>query len=732
MSLLKSEAAELVYGRERSTVAADVIAAFFRGKRMILGCALILGLIVIAFSILGRHTYQSRMIFLVRSEALTFPATMEEHLDPTLQSASDMQIGTEIELLSGSEIHRQVLSALHPGLSGRATDQQLLSFERALQVTPIPKTSLINVSYTASSPEVADATLATLGRLYLEYRAKIRGSEGAFEFFDKEAKRYYQRLQDDQTKLADFNRQYQVTLMNEEKEVTVRRLAETQSLLYENQASLDEAQRKIQAMSKARETMPPRIVTQRRDLPDQAATGHLSAILVDLQNERVALLTKFHPDDRHVQEVEDKIANIREAIKKSQQSKATEEATDLNPIRQSVDAELQQTMFHSAGMEARKRSLVAEIGAYDAKLQQLNQVTAQYNDLNRSIKDDETTYELYVNKREGARINKTLDTDKIANVRQVSGPETVPQAGISRVLSLLCVYLIGVLLIAGAGILMGLWSRCFHSPAELETAIGLPVLTTVPLLLKSKDDQGSNRVRVTLALSRHKIPESHSSDSIRESEFFRDLDRTRPESQITSRSRYRDGIRSEEARLHGVYLPLIERLRRRDPVRPGVGSVFAFTSCNRGEGVSQFVRGLGAQLTEYTGKKVAIVSALDSYDSVIESPSEAAMESKGRVWTEAPGRSPKGGEEVVKQWFDRLRQNHDYVLVDCPALTVSQAGAVFGHQSDGLLLIVAAGKATRNQLRGALAMLSLSSVGVMGLALNKRRYPIPTAIYNLL
>ena len=100
--------------------------------------------------------------------------------------------------------------------------------------------------------------------------------------------------------------------------------------------------------------------------------------------------------------------------------------------------------------------------------------------------------------------------------------------------------------------------------------------------------------------------------------------------------------------------------------------------------------------------------------------------------TEPRSRGPKSGEEFLKQWFQRLRENHDYVLIDCPALSASHAAAVFGPQSDGLLLVVAAGKATRSQLRGAFAMLSLASVSVMGMALNKRRYPIPAAIYNLL
>ena len=104
---------------------------------------------------------------------------------------------------------------------------------------------------------------------------------------------------------------------------------------------------------------------------------------MDLQNERVTLLTKYHPTDRHVQEVDDKIANIQEALKRTQQSKDTEEQSDLNPLRQTVEADLDQARFRDAGLQAREKSLSGQVNAYDAKLQQLNQITGEYEDLSQ-------------------------------------------------------------------------------------------------------------------------------------------------------------------------------------------------------------------------------------------------------------------------------------------------------------------------------------------------------------
>jgi len=129
-------------------------------------------------------------------------------------------------------------------------------------------------------------------------------------------------------------------------------------------------------------------------------------------------------------------------------------------------------------------------------------------------------------------------------------------------------------------------------------------------------------------------------------------------------------------------------------------------------------------LTNYTGKRVAIVNAPDIFETV----AEAGNETDALIW----GRSATSGEKFIQQWFKGLRETHDYVLIDCPSLNASRAATILGPQSDGLLLVVGTGKATRTQVRGGLAMLALASVKVVGLALNKRTYPIPDAVYNLL
>ncbi len=660
---------------ETPTALADLVSAIFRNKRGIAIALLVFVSCVTAFLVLTHKTYESHVTYLVRSEGAAFPITTFDNqgavAEMTSELVSDTQIGTEVELLSDTELHRKVLQSLQPQSSAAKIDGQLISFGKHLKVLPIPKTTLISVTYIGTSRESANATLKALNQQYLASRASIRGSDKAFKFFDSEANRYYRQLQADQHGLAEFESQNQVTLLEEEKDLVTRRLSETRAFLNENEASQAESSRKLAKMMVQHDTLPSRIETQKRQLPDQLSEGHFNSLLVDLQNKRQELLTKYHESDRHVQEVDQQIQNTRLGLEQVKASTATEVQSDVNPIRTAVDLDLEHLKVQTVGLQAAQKSLKSQIAAYEGKLQQLDQITAQHDDLVRSIRQDEGDYDLYSKRREEARIDKTLDGNKIANVSLVAGPAINPERLSQRVLAIASVYLIGSVLIIGIGAVTGLWSPKFHAPWEIEAVAGTSVLATIPSF------------------------SNISSRAVQQSQFAK----------VSS------------------YSALIERLRRIGTSHPG-GLAFAFTSSVRGEGVSHVVRGLSEELHRLTGKRVAVVTAPKSLNS--------SLSNMLSMPAEVDSRFKESGEESLKNWFRRLRETNDYVLIDCPSMQESHAAVTLGRESDGVLMVVGAGDATRIQLRGSMTALSLASIPLVGIAMNKRDYPIPNFIYRAL
>ena len=188
---LKREDIIPVKSPEAPTALTEMVTAFFRNQFKIAAAVLAFLALLTGILMLRPRTYESRMVFLVRDEAGALSVTsFDEHSVPATP-ISDVQIGTEIELLSGNGLRRQVVAALNPGLSRSALDRRLLEFNKALSVLPVPKTTLISVTYSAPSEQDANRTLATLSQLYLAYRASIRGTDGAYAFIDQQEIDYY-------------------------------------------------------------------------------------------------------------------------------------------------------------------------------------------------------------------------------------------------------------------------------------------------------------------------------------------------------------------------------------------------------------------------------------------------------------------------------------------------------------------------------------------------------------
>jgi Mrp family chromosome partitioning ATPase len=82
--------------------------------------------------------------------------------------------------------------------------------------------------------------------------------------------------------------------------------------------------------------------------------------------------------------------------------------------------------------------------------------------------------------------------------------------------------------------------------------------------------------------------------------------------------------------------------------------------------------------------------------------------------------------------LERLRCEFDYVIVDCPAICGSCELSALASLTDSVLLVVAAGKSTRQQMLYAKQAIADSGGWLQGCILNRRTYPIPNLLYRML
>jgi uncharacterized protein involved in exopolysaccharide biosynthesis len=459
----------------------DIADRVFRHKRLILTLFALLNLCFFGYLLWLPTSYEAEMQFLVNNNRADALVTSESTNGQVARNYVDETvIATEIQLLSNKEILRDVVQkcSLSKDGSPREVEKALKDLQKELKVSPVLKANMLKATYSSSHPEEAAAVLRTLAEGYLNEHLRVHSPSGTYHFFDQQAQFYQKQLKDLQAKLADFQAQRNIVHLGQQKDLNLRKLVDLEASLKETEAAYRETDQRIRSLQQQLSRLQPRIITQARTLPNQYSVEHLNTMLAELQNRRTELLTKFRPDDRMIQQVDQQILDTKAAMDRASKLTSTEEATDVNPLRQSLEAELAKAQANTTGLRARAGSLSKQITEYRGSLGALETSTADDDQLLREIKEAEDAFFLYSKKREEARIAEAMDRQKIANVVLIQPPRAslLPKPKLTG--SALAAYVLGCLMILSLAFLLAMARKTVYTQWELEGLTGLPVLAS--------------------------------------------------------------------------------------------------------------------------------------------------------------------------------------------------------------------------------------------------------------
>ena len=87
-------------------------------------------------------------------------------------------------------------------------------------------------------------------------------------------------------------------------------------------------------------------------------------------------------------------------------------------------------------------------------------------------------------------------------------------------------------------------------------------------------------------------------------------------------------------------------------------------------------------------------------------------------------------EYILKNAVDYIRDDYDFIIIDCPPLGLVIDAAIIGHQSDGAIIVVEAGKTKYRLVQNVKDQLENSGVSVLGVVLNKVERKNQKGYYN--
>ena len=467
----------------------ELAAALFRRKRLFLISFGTITAVTLGATLLLPNRYQSRMKILVKNTRADVVITPEATNATSGNSeVTESQINSEIALLTSKDLLEQVViqSGLDKASKSRfSTDsvppieRAVLQLEKDLEIEATKKAEIIEVRYTAVSPEVAALVLQTLANLYLEKHLKLHRPAGTQEFFQTQTDQYAGQLRTAENNLATFQRQQDFTSLEPEKQLNLQKMVEARGRYLDAEGAVKDITERINKLQQQLRALPARIATQSRALPNQYSIERLGTMLVELKNKRTQLLTKLRPDDRLVKEIDQQIKDTSVALEETKRANNVEQSSDVNPLRQTLETELARARLDLAGQQARRDDLTHQIDQYQAVLARLDQATAQTADLERQLKTAADNYQLYAKKQEEARIGDELDQKKITNVALAEKPipQRTPAWPNRRLIPALGMFL--ALFVSLAIVFIAeLMRDTVHTPGELELLMTMPVIAT--------------------------------------------------------------------------------------------------------------------------------------------------------------------------------------------------------------------------------------------------------------
>jgi polysaccharide biosynthesis transport protein len=599
------------------------------------------------------------------------------------------KLDTEIAILKSSTLAMATIESLHldknkdflpPGSNyafdlSKIRDRHALIgiFEGGLAAERYGHTNILDLSYTARNPQLAADICNTLIANYVEHNFSQNYAA------TQQVSDWLGRQLGDLRKRLEASQEHMLTV---QKDIGLVGIDQTQSIVL---SRLVDIGHDVTAAESQRLVAEAKLITMQSAPPDVLATLSGDPVLLSLkermtslQAEDASLTAKYGDKNPRLLEIRSEMVEVAAATKREQGTAIARAQEEVNAAKQNQDA-------------LQRRLDQEKSSAYMG-----NSKAVEYSLARREYEANRSLYDGLQQRLQEAGIIAGLHSTNIRKIDPADAPDfpSSPRKSVNLTLGLLCGLGIGLLL----SFLVEALDTNIKTIYDIEERLGLPMLGVVPQvdtkLLSpetfvrdatsplpgawSRLAEAYRSLRTTILLSRAGTP---------------------PQVILISSAKPSEGktsittLESIVFALNGARVLLIDSDLRRPSVH------LRFRIANK--------VGLTSVLTGKAGLEEAIVpvAALPALHILPAGPI-------------APMPAELLGSLQMQRLVEGLRSNYDFILIDTPpVLTVTDA-AVLVSVSDGVVLVLRYGQATRNVVARASEILLRSGAHLLGVVLN--------------
>jgi len=394
------------------------------------------------------------------------------------------ELGPEC-ILYGSSPQPETIPAESPDklLSPTRLHQQaVLKLEREVGISAPRKSNIITVGCKTSSPQAAQLIVAKFVDVYRDEHVRVHRSPATYEFFQQQAEQSRLAWQRAADELRDAKNRLGIVTVEGHRKNLETQIADIDTKLLANESDRKTADAKINSLAALIAKLPEKIVTQSVEGPHAAFDGMRQTLyqLETQQQELAAKMNESHP----------RLAAVRQQVKElqgilaNQPADRVQETEALNPARQSLELALLTERSQADALAGRERSLLTVQEQLRVELTALNAQAGTIDELEQRVALAEASHKDFAQKVEQARINRSLDKQRISSLSLVQPASfNAKGSGPRRAL----VLALGLVLAATSGIgaaLAAAWlNPLLNSAAQLESLWDLPLAGIIPAKL---------------------------------------------------------------------------------------------------------------------------------------------------------------------------------------------------------------------------------------------------------
>lgn len=618
--------------------------------------------------------------------------------------AQSSPLDTEAEIIrSGPLAHRTISKLNLKDQSG--TPLQPKQFLGQLNVSPIPGTDVLQISYKDIDPRKAAAIVNTLMNVYLQNNVFSNRAEAvaARQFIEKQLPKAEASVRQTALALRSFKEENKVIALEEEASSAVEVIADLQKQINATQTGLADAKAQSTMLRNelGMDLQEAGVVTSISQSPGvQELLKEVQQVESQLAIER----SRFQEDHPTIVSLKSKKADLQRLLQervkqvvgdKTQQSGAN---LQISQFKQNLTEEFVRSEARRLGLISQVAALANLQAAYRQRINVLPSLEQKQRELERQLEASQSTYSLLRQKFEEIRI---AENQNVGNVRIISSAQVPDDSVGSRQLSYLTAALLASLASVATVYILEATDKSIRTVDQVRKLFGFPLLGLIPSFKKSKKiaiDDGDLE-RFTPEIVVRDSPRSSFSAAYRMLQAnlkFLNYDKQQKVIVVTS-SVPQEGKSTVSANLAAAMAQLGRKvlLVDADMHRPFQHRIWDLTN----------QQGLSNLIVKEVELKTAIKEVmvnLDVLTSGVIPPNPIALLDSQRM----------------ASLIELFSTKYDHIIIDTPSLSVDADAPVLGRMADGVLLVVRPGVVDSVSAALAKEFLQQSGQNVLGQVIN--------------